>query len=48
MQIDKRPLVAFLPVALPWLVTLAWLFGTLIAFWLFELQMPRLAWCAGR
>jgi hypothetical protein len=33
--------------ALPWLVTLIWLTGTLFAFWFFELRLPRLPWCGG-
>jgi hypothetical protein len=31
--------------ALPWLVTLVWLIGTLLAFWFFELRLPQLPWC---
>jgi hypothetical protein len=33
--------------ALPWLVAVVWLLGTLCAFWFFESRLPRPAWCSG-
>jgi hypothetical protein len=33
--------------ALPWLVAVVWLIGTLIAFWFFEMRLPPPAWCGG-
>lgn len=31
----------------PWLIVGAWLAGTVFAFRLFELQMPKAFWCGG-